>query len=235
MDGSISSNRKATLTEDQLQRIEENRKKAIERLQQRQNRSPISSKYQLEQNSKIIEGTKNFPCYGRVSNSSTQSTSRLKTIEQTSNEQQALVDASKESYLIQRQIEEKKAKALERLKCKRSGGSSNEDSKHFVHQNLSSACTSSAGRTSILSWSEFSYEKQYPSNSKIKHSSNEKEKSKASSLIAKINEANMNEVQVSKSSSSNTQQWSSHTAGESPPLIQDYPFSLQGYHLLLTL
>ena len=228
MDGSITSKSKTPLTEDQLRRMEENRKKAIERLQQRQLRSPISSRYQLEQNSKIIEGTqKSFPSFDRSSNSSTQSTSRLKNLEQISNEQQAFSDGSKESTLILKQIEEKKAKALERLKCKRSAESSNEGSKHFVHQNLSPSCTSSTGKASILSWRDrFSHEKQCSSSSRIKHNCNEKEKSKASSLIAEINEANINEVQVSKSSSSNTQQWSNHTPGKSPTLTKDYIFPL---------
>ena len=206
-----SPSRKSTLTEDQLRRIEENRRKALERLQQRQTGSPAALRHNL------------------------QHTPGPKSAERGSFGHQALSSTRTDSNIIAKRVEEKRARALERLKSRQNcsdvgqvsqkdtsncnqfsfGGSSNNSMRH-ISRSLSPTSTVSDGRTDLLTWSDqFSYQRQSAISSQQKQSSNEPKKSKELSLIAKINEGSIDQMQVFASSSLREDHSASQTtAGE---------------------
>ena len=198
-----SSSKKSTLTKDQLQRIEENRKKALERLQQRQIGSPAASIH----------------------------TPAPKSVERGSYGHQTLSSNRAHNSIIAKRVEENRARALERLKSRQkcndvsqvspkdnsscaqlSSGVSSNNSMSHISQNLNPSGTGSGGRTNLLTWSgQFSYQRQSRNNSKQQQNSNEPEKSKGLSLIAKINEGSIDQMQVVGSSSSREDPPSSQT------------------------
>ena len=212
MHGNAVSKEKPSLTEEQRRRIEENRRKALERLQQRRVETHVAARDRLEHSPKpkiVVSSRPEFLCDG---------TYNLKKIDRPSTEQET-------SLVIRKQIEEKKAKALGRLTSKHqfsnirqaaqndktsysklySTGSSKGD---IYHANQASNLVS-AGETDKFSWRDrFSYKKQSPSNLQV-------DNSKASSLVAKINESSISKVQtLDNSPSSSGGHRPSHTFGE---------------------
>ena len=220
MDGNETAHKKSFLTADQLQRIEENRKKALEKLQQRRIGSPVSVPTSRQQ---IISQSP-------VSTNKYSSTYTGAVIRGTLGENQSDLNYNRTSCIIAKQIEEKRAEALERLKRSRgqqnkvftkspetcaqfySTGSPNSHTKNIC-QTYNSPAKAINNKTNLVDWKDkFSYQKQKTFNSPIRSQNNDTLKS--SSLIAKINEESRKRVHIFTGDKKEKENPSSQKAGK---------------------